>query len=176
MEVNYRGTKWFKCDLHLHTPASKCFQDQEVTPEQWVERAIESGLQCVAITDHNTGFSIDAIKVAAQGKNLTVFPGVEITCDTSKIHLLILFDVTKTTNDVNDFLIKCDIKRENFGEQEAHTSINIFDVAEIANQRGALVIPAHIDEYNGLGSVSVANLEKFYALDVSPPPTPSINI
>lgn len=165
MAINYKGTKWFKCDLHLHTPASKCFQDQAVTPEQWVERAIESGLQCVAITDHNTGFSIDAIKVAAQGKELTVFPGVEITCDTSKIHLLILFDVTKTTNDVNDFLIKCDIKREIFGEQEAHTSINIFDVAEIANERGALVIPAHIDEYNGLGSVSIANLEKFYALD-----------
>ena len=164
MEIDYKGTRWFKCDLHLHTPASKCFQDQEVTPDQWVNRAIEQGLNCVAVTDHNTGFSIDLIKKSAKGKKLTVFPGVEITCDTSKIHLLILFDVSKTTNDINDFLIKCDIKREDFGEQEAHTSINIFDVAEIATKTGALIIPAHIDEYNGLGSVSVANLEKFYAL------------
>ncbi|MBC7391404.1 MAG: PHP domain-containing protein [Opitutaceae bacterium] len=165
MEIDYIGTRWFKCDLHLHTPASKCFQDQSVTSEQWVDRAIEQGLDCVAVTDHNTGFSIDKIKEAAQGKNITIFPGVEITCDTSKIHLLILFDVTKTTNDINDFLIKCDIKRDDFGEQETHTSINIFDVAEIANKSGALIIPAHIDEYNGLGSVSVANLMKFYALD-----------
>lgn len=165
MEINYKGTRWFKCDLHLHTPASKCFQDQEVTPDQWVNRAIEQGLNCVAVTDHNTGFSIDLIKKAAEGKKLIVFPGVEITCDTSKIHLLILFDVSKSTNDINDFLIKCDIKRENFGEQETHTSINIFDVAEIAAKAGALIIPAHIDEYNGLGSVSVANLEKFFALN-----------
>lgn len=165
MDIDYKGTKWFKCDLHLHTPASKCFQDQAVTADQWVARAIEQGLNCVAVTDHNTGLSIDAIKAAAIGKNITIFPGVEITCDTSKIHLLILFDVDKTTDHINDFLVKCDIKRENFGEQEAHTSINIFDVAEIAYKDGAVIIPAHIDEYNGLGSVSVANLEKFYALD-----------
>lgn len=165
MEINYKGNKWYKCDLHLHTPASKCFQDQTVTPEQWVNRAIEQGLDCVAVTDHNTGMKIDEIVNAAVGKNLTVFPGVEITCDTSKIHLLILFDVNKTTDHINDFLVKCEISRENFGEQDAYTSMNIFDVAEIANKDGALVIPAHIDEYNGLGSVSVANLEKFYALD-----------
>src|SRR4051812_40422892 len=103
MEINYKGTRWFKCDLHLHTPASKCFQDQSVTPEQWVNRAIEQGLNCVAVTDHNTGGNIDLIKTAAIGKSITVFPGVEITCDTSKIHLLVLFDVTKNSNDVNDF-------------------------------------------------------------------------
>lgn len=165
MEIDYKGTKWFKCDLHLHTPASKCFQDQTVTTDQWIVKAIDQGLNCVAVTDHNTGLSIDAIKAAAVGKNLTVFPGVEITCDTSKIHLLILFDVTKTTDHINDFLVKCDIKRENFGEQEAYTSMNIFDVAEIANKDGALIIPAHIDEYNGLGPVSVANLEKLYSLN-----------
>ena len=87
----------FEPDLHLHTIASKCFQDETVTPEQWVDRAIEQGLNCVAITDHNTGTNVDAIKDAARGKNLTVFPGVEITCDTAKVHLLILFDVTKTS-------------------------------------------------------------------------------
>lgn len=34
----------FKCDLHLHTPAIKCFEDKTITPEQWVEKAIEKGL------------------------------------------------------------------------------------------------------------------------------------
>lgn len=162
---NYKGNRWFKCDLHLHTPASKCFRDKNVTPKQWVDRAIEVGLDCVAVTDHNTGLSIDEIKTAAEGTELTVFPGVEITCDTSKIHLLILFDVSKSTSDIEDFLIKADIKRKNFGEEEGTTIKNIFDIAELANKDGALVIPAHIDEYSGLGSLSVDNLKKFYKLE-----------
>jgi len=49
-----------------------------------------------------------------------------------------------------------------FGEQNANTIKSIFEVAKIANEVGALIIPAHIDEYNGLGSASVDILEKFY--------------
>ena len=79
MNISFKGTRWFKCDLHLHSPASKCFEDKTVTPEQWVEKAIEKGLQCVAVTDHNSGEWIDKIKLAAQDKDLFVFPGVEIT-------------------------------------------------------------------------------------------------
>ncbi|MFE3847257.1 TrlF family AAA-like ATPase [Flavobacterium sp. LB3P45] len=165
IRIQYKGTRWFKCDLHLHTTASACFQEQTITAEAWVNRAIEQGLNCVAVTDHNTGLSINDIKAAALGTGLIVFPGVEITCDTSKIHILILFDVNKTTDDINDFLIKCGINRDDFGKQDTHTSKNIFDVAEIGNNDGALVIPAHIDEYNGLGSISVANIKKFYDLD-----------
>jgi len=164
-KIPYKGTRWFKCDLHLHTTASKCFQDRNVTAKQWVDRAIEQGLNCVAVTDHNTGVSIDDIKTAATGTSLIVFPGVEITCDPSKVHLLILFNVSKTSADVRDFLVRADIKAEDFGTQDASTVKSIFDIAELANKDGALVIPAHIDEYNGLGKVSVANLQKFFLED-----------
>jgi ABC-type Mn2+/Zn2+ transport system ATPase subunit len=160
--IQYKGTRWFKCDLHLHTTASKCFQDRNVTAEQWVARAIEQRLNCVAVTDHNTGEMIDAIKAAAAGKNLTVFPGVEITCDSSKVHLLVLFNIDKGSVEVGDFLVKCNVEREMFGEQNANTIKSIFEVAQIANEVGAIVIPAHIDEYNGLGSASVDILEQFY--------------
>ncbi|MBK8329355.1 MAG: PHP domain-containing protein [Bacteroidetes bacterium] len=71
--ISYKGTRWFKCDFHLHTTASLCFQDREVTAKQWVDRAIAQGLNCVAVTDHNTGFGIDDIKAAAVGTDLTVF-------------------------------------------------------------------------------------------------------
>ena len=93
--IKYNGTRWHKCDFHLHTIASDCFEDKSVNADAWVARAIEQGLNCVAITDHNTGSGINAIQDAAKDTELTVFPGVEITCDTSKVHLLILFDVRK---------------------------------------------------------------------------------
>lgn len=161
-QIEFRGSKWYKCDLHLHTVASKCFQDQSITAKQWVNRAIEQGLNCVAVTDHNTGISVDTIKNAAEDTNLIVFPGVEITCDTSKIHLLIIFDVNKSSSDIRDFLVRADIRAEDFGTQTAATSKSIFEIAELAQRDGGIVIPAHIDEYNGLESVSVANLEKLY--------------
>jgi PHP family Zn ribbon phosphoesterase len=158
--MQYKGNRWFKCDFHLHTTASKCFQDDTVTAEQWVKKAIDAGLDCVAVTDHNTGAGITAIQEAAKDTNLIVFPGVEITCDTSKIHLLVLFDVNKSSQDIEDFLIKCDIARDKFGEQDAYTNKSIFEVIDIAEN--SLVIPAHIDEYNGLEKVSYDNLKTLY--------------
>lgn len=162
MKYQNKGNRWYKCDFHLHTKASKCFQDKEVTPDQWVDEAIKKGLHCVAITDHNTAAGISAIQEAAKGKNLTVFPAVEITCDTSKVHLLILFDVDKSHSDVEDFLRACDIKRIDFGNQNTSTEKSIFDVLEIAKKQNGIVIPAHIDEFNGLEKISENNLKKFY--------------
>ncbi len=158
-EVKYVGTKWQKCDFHLHTMQSKCFSDKSVTPTQWVEEAINKGLSCIAITDHNDYRGIDSIIEAAHNTDLTIFPGVEVTCDTSKIHLLIIFDPSKTSETVRDFLSKLDIDSENIDTTEG-TSKSIFDVCELAKEKGALVIAAHIDEYNGLSKVSDANIKK----------------
>ncbi len=150
MKQDFKGSRWFKCDFHLHTPASECFEDKSITPEQWVNAVIDSGLQCIAVTDHNTGKWIDIIKSAAQDKDLIVFPGVEITCDTSKIHLLIIFDINVGTQQVEDFLIRCGIDRDSFSKSNACSNKTILDIANIAHEAGAIIIPAHIDEYSGL--------------------------
>lgn len=150
--------------MHVHTTASKCFQDRTVTPEQWINEAIAKNINCIGVTDHNCGSLIDQIKEAAKDKEITVFPGVEITCDTSKVHLLILFDPSKTSDNVNDFIITCGITREMFADQLACSSQTIFEIASKANDAGAIVIPAHIDEYNGLGSISDQMLKYFYSL------------
>ena len=163
MDIEY-GLKWYKCDFHLHTVGSECFEDKTITAKEWVEKAIAKNLDCIAITDHNTGVSIDEIKKEAENKSLIIFPAVEITCDTSKIHLLILFDVDKSSEDVNDFLIKCDIDRSKFGKQDAYTSKSVLEVAKIADANGCVIIPAHIDEYNGLSSLSNDILNEFLNL------------
>lgn len=162
--ISYIGTRWHKCDLHLHTPASNCFQDKNVTPQQFISKALERELSCIAITDHNTGAWINQIKDAATGTGLTVFPGVEITCDTSKVHLLVLFEIDRTMTDIEDFLIKCSIDRINFGAQTTNSPKTILEIAKIANTLGGLVIPAHIDEYNGLGSIGDSSLHEFFSL------------
>jgi energy-coupling factor transporter ATP-binding protein EcfA2 len=160
---DFKGARWYKCDLHIHTTASRCFQDREVTAQQWVDRAIEQELDCVAVTDHNGSNGIEAIQEVAKETNLTVFPGVEITCDTSKVHLLVLFDPSKKATDVRDFLIRCDIDEVNFGNQDAKTNKSIIEIADMALKYSAIVIPAHIDEFNGLGSIGNQILQEFYS-------------
>lgn len=159
--AEYVGARWLKCDFHLHTPASLCFKDKKVTPEMWVRTCLEQQLNCVAVTDHNTNGWIDAIKDAAKGTPLTVFPGVELTCDTSKVHLLVIFDTDKTGQDIYDFLIRCGIKHVDFASSDATCQLSCLDVINLANEAGALVIPAHIDEFNGLGILSKKSIKDF---------------
>lgn len=160
--TEYVGSRWLKCDFHLHTPASLCYKDRKVTPEIWVQTCLDQQLDCVAVTDHNTNGWIDAIKNAAQSTSLTVFPGVELTCDTSKVHLLVIFDTNKTGQDVYDFLIRCGINHDDFASSDVSCKKSCLDIIDIANEAGAIVIPAHIDEFNGLGLLSKKSIKDFF--------------
>lgn len=68
MSNEYRGNRWYKCDLHLHTPASECFEDKSITPQQFIDVVIKNGINCIAITDHNTSEWIDNIRDIAKKK------------------------------------------------------------------------------------------------------------
>lgn len=159
------GTKWYKCDLHLHTPASKCFEDKSITPEQWVQAAIEKGLDCVAITDHNSADWVDKIQGFAKDKGLWVFPGVELTCSDAKVHLLVLFDIGVNKTAIEDFMLRCGINRADFGKTEAHSGLSVEDVLVEVNRINAICIPAHIDEMSGISEVANTLREKLFQSD-----------
>lgn len=154
MKIDFRGNRWFKCDFHLHTPASECFVDKSITAEKFIDRVIEKGLDCIAITDHNTVEWVDNIRSEGKNRGIIVFPGVEITCSDSKIHLLVIFDIDVDVVKIEDFMRDAGIKREDFGKQSAHSNKSVIDVAQIANASSAIVIPAHIDSYSGLSNIS----------------------
>lgn len=164
--IEFKGAKWQKCDFHLHTPASNCFRDRTVTAEQWVDKCLNQHLDCVAVTDHNTGAWVDKIKEAALDKRLVVFPGVELTCDTSKVHILVLFDIDKNTQYVEDFIIKCGIERKDFATSDASSPKSCMEIIQLAHDCGGLAIPAHIDEFNGLGLLSRKVIGEVFSLDI----------
>jgi hypothetical protein len=68
----YPGARWWSFDFHAHTPASSdtphwhqaIGTDQQVTPERWLSQFMAAGIDCVAITDHNTGDWIDPLQAA----------------------------------------------------------------------------------------------------------------
>ena len=145
------GLKYKKMDLHVHTPASHDFKNKEITPEQIVEHCQSIGLDAIAITDHNTGEYIDKIKEAAKGK-VIIFPGVEISCvgGQSGIHIIGIFDVDKTTRDIESILAKLDIEPERYGKEDAITQKSVNDVVNIISERGGIAIAAHSQSSKGV--------------------------
>ena len=156
--MDYVGTRWYKCDFHLHTMSSECYVDKN-TYEEWVDEVYKKGLNCIAVTDHNDYRAIDTVREIGQKKGITVFPGVEVTCDTSKIHILILFDVDKTQENVRDYLNRLDIDSGLIGKSIG-TSQPVFDVCKLAKEKGALVIAAHIDEPASISKMAPQQLQK----------------
>ena len=68
---DWNGARWWKCDLHTHTPASEDYgkgPDQEALrargPHEWLLDHMRAGVECVAVTDHNSGAWIDCLRAA----------------------------------------------------------------------------------------------------------------
>lgn len=64
-------------DLHVHSVCS----DGTCTPEELVELAIQNDLVAFALTDHDTVEGVGRALHAAEGKQIQVIPGVEISCE-----------------------------------------------------------------------------------------------
>lgn len=62
-----------KADLHIHSNFSN---DGKSTVEEIIEKAVELGLGCIAITDHN---SFEAYAVAKDNGRVIVIPGIEVS-------------------------------------------------------------------------------------------------
>ena len=73
-------------DLHSHSAAS----DGSLTPSALVARAIEQGVDVLALTDHDGTEGIIEAQQAAQGTDLTLISGVEIsvTWGSGTVHIL----------------------------------------------------------------------------------------
>jgi len=176
-EWKWHGARWWKFDFHTHTPASNDYgkgPDQEAlkarTERDWLLDFMAAEIDCVAVTDHNTGAWIDRLKEALNKldeekpdgyRNLQLFPGMEISVH-GNIHLLAIFDPSVSTSDLD--ALRGAVEYEGTpGESDRITKKTFADVAEIIVNRNGIVIPAHVDKANGLFQYSGNTLKQ--ALD-----------
>lgn len=157
----YPGSRWWKFDFHTHTPAS-CDtpwykKNLALSPQDWLLKFMAAGLDCVAITDHNSGDWIDRLKSAYTElkqqadqarqptgfRELTLFPGIEISVHDG-VHILALFDTQATGSDIDTLLGRLDY-RDTKGDSDGVTRKNITEAIEIIMDSGAIPIPAHAD-------------------------------
>ncbi len=166
----YPGARWWRFDFHTHTPASldtSGWQNaigtaQELSPETWLRKYMVAEIDCVAVTDHNTGDWIDRLKLAyrqmeAAAENgespscfrkLHLFPGVEISVQ-GGFHLLALFDTSATGQTISDLLAKVDYDGTR-GDSDGVTRAGAAQVVDAVLAAGGIPIPAHGDAAKGL--------------------------
>lgn len=166
----YAGARWWKFDFHTHTPASKdtnAWQaaigtPDELTPQKWLLKYMAAEIDCVAVTDHNSGEWVDRLKAAyAEMKRLAeagsppdgfrelhLFPGVEISVQ-GGFHLLAIFDPSATSLTISDLLAKVDYAGTR-GDSDGVTREGAAKVIERVIAEGGIAIPAHVEGDKGL--------------------------
>jgi 3',5'-nucleoside bisphosphate phosphatase len=161
---NHLELRSLRVDLHIHTVASPC-AEIEMLPSLVVERAIELGLDCIAITDHNTAENVAAVQHCAEGKHLVVIPGMEVQTR-EEAHVLCLFDtlaqVLQWQERVYAALPSLQNREDVFGSQLVvdendqfvrmldrmllvATNLSVDQVVDNVKQLGGIAIAAHVD-------------------------------
>ncbi len=182
--------KKYSADLHIHTCLSPC-ADIEMSPLAIVNKAVENGLDIIAITDHNSAENVTAAQNASKNKDITVLAGMEIT-SSEEAHILALFDNAGSAMKLQDIIYKNLLPGENdekrFGEQVVvnekdevlgfnkriligATTLSSREIINTIHSLGGLSIASHIDKeafsiISQLGFIS-EDME-FDALEFSP--------
>ena len=171
---NWKGARWWKFDFHSHTPASSDFgkgvalsSHQEISYKDWLISYMKQGVDCVAITDHNSGAGIDPLKKALSElrkegnefyRDIILFPGVELSVQ-GNIHILAIFGRDKTSSDI-DSLIGAVKYRGTKGKSDGCSECSASEVIDEITKQGGLAIPAHVDQEKGLFTLAGATLEQ----------------
>ena len=92
----------FKADLHIHTCLSPC-GDLEMSPRNIIQKAIEQGLDIIAITDHNSTRNVKTCMELGDKNNLFVIGGCEINTQ-EEVHCLAYFPDLEKLDEFQNFL------------------------------------------------------------------------
>jgi hypothetical protein len=168
--------KWYKVDLHTHTPASLDYEEPQITYLDWLRTVVARGLDVVAITDHNTVTGIATIRreiewltrlerdgrlTEAEQAQLTewrelagkvlVLPGFEFTA-TFGFHILALFPPETPLRTLEHLLLSLKVPHEKLdaGSTETGASTDVLTAYRIIHEAGGLVIAAHANSTHGV--------------------------
>ena len=172
------GARWWRVDLHTHSPESYDFSNRTAEDEegwiQWIESARDAGIHAIAVTDHNTAKAVTPLQEAAsQVANApVVFPGVELTASDGS-HLLLLVDPSSSETHVDDLLSRVGIAVDQRGLQVSRSSLSVEQILDECGD-DALIIGAHVNCSDGLlehgGQQRIAELRHtgLAAVEVNP--------
>ena len=171
-----RQMEWRRMDLHIHTPASRDYEEPGTTYLQMLQKAESQGLDLIAFTDHNTiaGYArmlsrIEELEFLARTKRLRpdekraldeyrrlrqkilVLPGFEFTA-TLGFHILGIFSEEMSVRALEHILLRLNVPDEklDLGETEVGATTDVLSAYRIIAEGGGLVIAAHANSSHGV--------------------------
>ncbi len=167
---------WRRMDLHIHTPASKDYQDHNATYLDLLRKAEAAGLHIIAFTDHNTvaGYAammqeisdlerwVSSNRLRPEEKErleeyrrlldkILVLPGFELTA-TFGFHILAIFPPRTPIRSIEHVLLQLNVPFEllDAGDTEVGPTCDVLIAYRTMNEAGALVIAAHANSSHGV--------------------------
>lgn len=163
-------------DLHLHTPGSSDYQEQDTSYLDILRRAEARALDMVAFTDHNTvagyrhmGEEIEQLELLSKLKRILpeeelrlkeyqrlldkilVLPGFEFTA-TFGFHILGIFPSEKPVRELEHILLELNVPSENLdeGSVTVGASADVLTAYHAIHDAGGIAIAAHANSSNGV--------------------------
>ncbi len=155
-EFQFAGAKWWKFDFHTHTPASD-FNDKEIENKLWLKAFMDKEIDCVAITDHNSGEWINTLQQELKNieareekwfRPLYLFPGVEIGASDG-VHILAIFGQDKDESHIDRLLGAVDYL-DRKGKKDGLANKSTTEIINEITKLEGIPIPAHVDLRKGL--------------------------
>lgn len=169
--------QWYVMDLHLHSPASADYEEEEdVGYLDMLHKAEQTGVDIMAFTDHNTvcGYAtmmdeieqlsylekIDRIKPEEKEQlkeyrrlldKILVLPGFEFTA-TFGFHILGVFSQETTVREIEHVLLTLKVPPEvlDEGNSEVGASADVLTAYQVIREYGGLAIAAHVNSTHGV--------------------------
>lgn len=160
-------------DFHIHSCLSAC-ADNDNTPNNIVGMGMLSGLNVMALTDHNTCKNCPAFFEAARRQGVIPIAGMELTT-AEEIHIIFLFEELANAMRFDEYVSSRRVLIKNrvdiFGEQlicdkddnvigtddyllSNATTISVEECSGLAKRFFGVCYPAHIDR-NSNGIIAV---------------------
>jgi hypothetical protein len=163
-------------DLHLHTPASSDFEQENVTYLDILKQAERRALDIIAFTDHNTVNGYEAMEAEIENleflerldrlqpdesrrlndyrrllDKILVLPGFEITA-TLGFHIIGLFSPQTSMRELELMLLQLGVPGEllDEGATEVGATSDVLTVYRTVAEAGGIVIAAHANSSHGV--------------------------
>ncbi len=167
---------WYNVDVHIHTPASGDFQQDNVTYIDLLQRAEQKNLDIIAFADHNTiaGYRtmMDEVEQLTLLEKLNrllpdertklneyrrlfskilVLPGFEFTA-TFGFHIIAVFSPTTPLRDIEHLLLNLNIPSDQLddGSPTVGATVDVLTCYRLIKLTGGITIAAHANSSNGV--------------------------
>lgn len=156
--ASFRGATFYKCALQvnpvhygqLYRGKPSNGRDEREHAKAIIDRAVELGIKVLAITDHNHIRGVSAFRDAAQGLEIYIFPGFELSSKEG-IHVLCLYPRDTENNQLERYLGEFGIRNP---QPSTAISNKIFtEILETVQSQGGITIAAHVTNSKGLFEV-----------------------